>query len=156
VVPALAALLLAIAPFRAWAWPEPAQTFECRWTDSPVTLDGRPDDAAWNSAQLVDHFYLPWLGAASRPACSATKARVLWDREYLSFAAEMECEEIRTDAKARDEEAFGLFLKPADDKPGFYAFRANAAGSFGGLFLARRDAGGRLSFQDRGEFHAAV
>jgi glucose/arabinose dehydrogenase/mono/diheme cytochrome c family protein len=157
----LAALVLAFVVSRMAAGPAPAPSdvFECRWAESPVTLDGKPDEAAWRAAQVIDHFYLPWLGAEARSARSATKARLLWDREYLYFAADMEGGHSRADATAHDawdEDAFGLLLKPADDKPGFYEFRANAASSFGGLFLARRGAGGQLSFQDGGEFHGAA
>jgi glucose/arabinose dehydrogenase len=156
----LAASLLAFVSFPGAAAPAlaraPSEGFECRWAESPVMLGGKPDDTAWKGAQVIDHFYLPWLGTESRSARSATKARLLWDREYLYFAADMPGGDLGADATARDENAFGLFLKPADDKPGFYEFRVNAAGSFGGLFLARRNAGGRLSFQEGGEFHAAV
>ena len=51
--------------------------FECRWADGPVTLDGKADEPAWKAAQLIDHFYLPWLGKNARPARTATKARLL-------------------------------------------------------------------------------
>jgi uncharacterized repeat protein (TIGR03806 family) len=134
----------------------PSEGCECRWADLPITLDGRPDEAAWKGAQVIDHFYLPWLGAEARPARAATRARLLWDREALFFAAEMEGDDFGAGAKARDEEAVGLLLKPADDKPGFYEFRTTAAGQFGGLFLPHRGASGRLSFQNGDEFHAAV
>src|SRR5262245_39576040 len=69
----------------ARAFQPPPTQFECRWTDTPVTLDGKADEAAWKHAQLIDRFYLPWLGAKARAAHTATKARLLWDREYLYF-----------------------------------------------------------------------
>src|SRR6185437_12777554 len=61
----------------------PPTEFECRWTDTPIALDGKADEAAWKHAQLIDNFYLPWLGDKPRAARTATKARLLWDREYL-------------------------------------------------------------------------
>src|SRR4051812_41078703 len=68
----------------------PPTSFECRWAEGPITLDGKADEAAWKNAQVIDQFYLPWLGPKARPARTATKARLLWDREYVYFFAEME------------------------------------------------------------------
>src|ERR1700694_5950263 len=90
---ALALALLPVAgsvlfsPPRAPAPPtprkEPPTEFECRWTDTPITIDGKADEEAWKHAQVIDNFYLPWLGTKARPAKTATKAKLLWDREYL-------------------------------------------------------------------------
>src|SRR5581483_2343103 len=52
----------------------PPAEFDCRWTEMPITLDGKADEAAWKQAQVIDHFYLPWLGAKTRAAKTATKA----------------------------------------------------------------------------------
>jgi hypothetical protein len=136
---ALAALACAALPFwRAPAdeprtFPPPAE-FECRWADTPVTIDGKADEAAWQRAQLIDTFYLPWLGARARPARTATKARLLWDREYLYFFADMEDTDLYADVKEHDgqtwdNDVFELFFKPAADKPGYYEFQVNAAGT---------------------------
>ena len=64
----------------------------------------------------------------------ATKARLLWDREYLYFAAEMDDSDLYADVKDRDgmtwnNDVFELFFKPADDKPGYYELQVNAAGT---------------------------
>ena len=78
-----------VLSFLAW-WPAPAAqdaknapppAFECRWADGPITIDGKADEAGWKHAQVIDHFYLPWLGADARPAKTRTLARLLWDRE---------------------------------------------------------------------------
>src|SRR5881397_1963241 len=74
----------AVAPA---AGPTEPGLFECRWTDLPVRIDGRGDDAAWKGAQVIDRFALPWAG---KPASTATRARLLWDRENLYFLAEMD------------------------------------------------------------------
>src|SRR5262249_2250906 len=58
-------------------------SYECRWAESAITLDGVADEAAWKNADVIDSFYLPWLGKKARPARTATSARLLWDREYL-------------------------------------------------------------------------
>src|SRR4051812_12440428 len=54
--------------------------YECRFTELPIRIDGKGDDPAWKHAQTIDRFTLPWLGAKERPAKTATKAKLLWDR----------------------------------------------------------------------------
>src|SRR5262249_28699838 len=105
------------------ALPRPPAEFECRWADTPITLDGNADEAAWKHAQVIVSFSLPWLGKDARPARTATKARLLWDREYLYFFADMEDSDLYAEFKGHDGPAsegdcFGLYFKPADDKPG--------------------------------------
>src|SRR5690242_12790177 len=90
----LGALALLPLGWRRDALADPPQTakappdvFECRWADTPITLDGKADEDAWKHAQVIDHFSLPWLGKDARPARTKTRARLLWDREYLYFFA---------------------------------------------------------------------
>src|SRR5687767_2451556 len=78
----------------------PPSAFECRWTDTPVTIDGAADEAAWKNAQPIDAFHLPWLGDKARMARTATTAKLLWDREYLYFHADMEDSDLFADLTA--------------------------------------------------------
>ncbi len=57
------------------------------------------------------------------------------------------------DGKTWDNDVFELFFKPADDKPGYYEFQVNAAGTVMDMFLPRRGAGGYRRFIKDGEFH---
>src|SRR4029453_15055251 len=100
--------------------------FECRWADSPIVIDGTADDAAWRHAQVIDSFRLPWAG--DKAARTPTKARLLWDREFLYFAAEADDPHIFTDITEHDgdlwkNDCFELFLRLARDKPGYYEFQ---------------------------------
>ncbi len=141
------------APFKP-----PPTGFECRWTDTPITIDGKADEEAWKHAQVIDNFYLPWLGKNARAAKTATKAKLLWDRENLYFFAEMEDTDLYADVTEHDgqlwdNDVFELFFKPADDKPGYYEFQVNAAGAVLDMFLPRRGAGGYQRFKKDGDFH---
>ncbi|HEX5104799.1 MAG TPA: PQQ-dependent sugar dehydrogenase, partial [Pirellulaceae bacterium] len=132
--------------------------FECRWARGPIKIDGVADDADWEHAQTIDKFSLPWLKEKARPAKTATKARLLWDRENLYFFAEMDDADLYADIKDHDgmtwyNDVFELFFKPADDKPGYYEFQVNAAGTVMDMFLPRRGAGGYARFIKDGEFH---
>ncbi len=136
----------------------PPTEFECRWAETPPALDGKADEDAWKHAQIIDNFYLPWLAAKARAARTATKARLLWDREYLYFFADMEDADLYADVKEHDgqtwdNDVFELFFQPAADKPGYYEFQVNAAGTVMDMFLPRRGAGGYRRFKSDGDFH---
>jgi hypothetical protein len=125
----------------------PPTEFECRWARGPITIDGKADEEAWKHAQVIDNFYLPWLGPKARAAKTATKARLLWDREYLYFFADMEDTDLYADVKEHngmtwENDVFELFFKPAEDKPGYYEFQVNAAGTVFDMFIPRRGSGG--------------
>jgi len=135
----------------------PPTQYECRWAATPIKIDGKADEEAWKHAQVIDSFYLPWL-KKPRMARTATKAKLLWDREYLYFFADMEDTDLYADVKEHDgqtwdNDVFELFFKPADDKPGYYEFQVNAAGTIMDMFLPRRGAGGFQRFKKDGDFH---
>jgi glucose/arabinose dehydrogenase len=136
----------------------PPTHFECRFTDQPIKITGKGEDPAWKRAQVIDHFYLPWLGDQARPAKTKTRARLLWDREYLYFFADMEDTDLYADVTEHDgmtwnNDVFELFFKPAEDRPGYYEFQVNAAGTVMDMFLPRRGAGGYQRFVKDGDFH---
>ncbi len=137
---------------------KPPSEFECRWAGSPITIDGSADEPAWKNAQVIDRFYLPWLGSKARPARTSTRARLLWDRDSLYFFADMEDSDLYADVKEHDgltweNDVFELFFKPATDKPGYYEFQVNAAGTILDMYLPRRGAGGYRRFARDGTFH---
>jgi uncharacterized repeat protein (TIGR03806 family) len=155
---ATAGLVLAVAAVAAFptAPPPRPSEFECRFVQGPITIDGRLDEDAWRHAQAIDHFYLPWL--PGKPAANAkTRARLLWDRDYLYFAAEMEDTDLFADVKEHngktwENDVFEIFLKPANDRPGYYEFHVTPAGTITNLFFPRR---GQVKLRRgvREEFH---
>ncbi len=160
----IACLLLAIAPLPlATAAEEKApapeqKPFECRYTDGPITIDGKGDEEAWKHAQVIDKFMLPWLQEKNRPAKTATRARLLWDRENFYFFADMDDSDLYADEKLPDgltweNDVFEIFFKPANDKPGYYEFQVNAANTPMDMFIPRRGAGGYRRFIKDGDFH---
>ncbi|HEX5446987.1 MAG TPA: PQQ-dependent sugar dehydrogenase [Pirellulales bacterium] len=132
--------------------------FECRWNDGEIVIDGRADEVPWSKAQEIKGFSLPWLGEPARPAQSATRARLLWDRENLYFFAAMDDSDLYADVEEPDgvtweNDVFELFFKPADGKPGYYEFQVNAAGAIMDMFVPRRGSGGYRRFKGDGAFH---
>jgi glucose/arabinose dehydrogenase len=123
---------------------EPKTIVECRWADSPIVLDGSGDEPAWKNAMVVDNFALPGLGEKTPPPRGKTKAKLLWDRDYLYFFAELEDRDLSADVTDHDgpvwrNDAFGLFLRPGPDKPGYFEFAVNAANTVRDAFYPKRD-----------------
>ncbi len=153
-------LALAAVPSFAQNFPPPPTAIECRFAHTPVVIDGKGDDAAWKQAQTIDSFYLPWLKEKARASKTATKAKLLWDREYLYFFADMEDADLFADIKEHDgqlwdNDVFELFFKPAEDKPGYYEFQVNAAGAVLDMFVPKRDFKLFKKYLVDGDFHVA-
>ena len=123
-----------------------SKRFECRWADGVIQLDGQATEPAWSKAQVIEGFYLPWLGDEQPLAQAQTRARLLWDRDYLYFYADLEDRDLFADVKKHDgktwnNDVFELFLKPSREKSGYYEFHVNAAGTTMDMFVARREPG---------------
>jgi glucose/arabinose dehydrogenase len=154
-------------PTRAAAPPTPAvQTgpiAECRWAPQPPVLDGKLDDPVWKNAQVVETFHSRWLdpeqkepGLQKPP--TRTVARLLWDRQYLYFSAEMEdadvyATETKQDGEIWSNDVFELFFKPSAKHLGYYEFEINAANAKLDMFLPSRGAGGYARFAKDRAFH---
>ena len=132
--------------------------FECRWATGPIEIDGKAEESAWKMAQPIDKFSLPWLKDAARPAKTATRARLLWDREHLYFFADLEDADLfapltEHDGRLWDNDVFELFFKPDEKATGYYEFQVNAAGAVLDMFIAER---GKKQFDEMkgdGPFH---
>ena len=46
----------------------PPTSFDCRWTERPIRIDGKADEGSWKAARPIDRFSLPWVGKDARPA----------------------------------------------------------------------------------------
>ncbi|HEY2412880.1 MAG TPA: PQQ-dependent sugar dehydrogenase [Pirellulaceae bacterium] len=132
-------------------------TIECRWAAGPITIDGKADEPAWQQAELIDNFGLPWLGENARAAKTATKAKLLWDRDNLYFFAELEDHDLFADLLQHDDrtwlnDVFELFFRPDDAKPPYYEFQVNAAGTMLDIYFERKGVAFDQAKAD-GEFH---
>src|SRR5262245_55382368 len=156
----LTVLLVTTAVVKTRADEAGAAVFECRFTENSIRIDGRADEAAWKHAQAIDRFYIRSQKDAAA-ARTTTKARLLWDRDYLYFFADMEDADLFADVKEHDgriwtNDSFGLYLKPAEDKPGLYEFQANAAGAVLDMFVPQPGKDSYERFHKSGDFHLEV
>lgn len=96
---------------------------------SPVTIDGRPDEAAWNAAS-PSVLAAPWRPGGTR---SRGEARLLWDERGLYAAGRFEDRDLRAtittpDGPVWDDDVFELYLAP-DAGDGFYELDVNPLGA---------------------------
>jgi hypothetical protein len=131
--------------------PPAVREAECRRAGR-IKIDGVIDEMAWARAQLLQDFSAFW---EKRKAKSATKARLLWDNEYLYFCAEMEDVDLYADVREHNgmcwtNDVFELFFKPSEDKPAYYEFQVNTLNTVLEMYLPSRGAGGYQRFAPLG------
>jgi uncharacterized repeat protein (TIGR03806 family) len=138
--------------------PEPKRypTHECRWATGPITIDGQADEPAWQQAELLDNFGQPWLPEKPK-AKTATNARLLWDRDNLYFFADLEDHDLFANLTQHDDrtwlnDVFELFFRPDENKPPYYEFQVNAAGTMLDIYFRQKGVPFDEAKRD-GEFH---
>ena len=100
----------------------------------------------------VENFRLPWLPGAP-PSRARTTARLLWDREWLYFLAELTDTEVTAEVREHDgpmweNDVFELFLKPSEKHAGYYEFEVNPFGAVLDAFFPTEK-----SWRDPGQLH---
>ncbi|MFW5923900.1 MAG: carbohydrate-binding family 9-like protein [Planctomycetota bacterium] len=80
-------------------WPEP-DVYEIVKTDTPINLDGRLDDEAWESAETAEiSFPNNTLEPEEEPVGTA---RLLWDEEYLYAGFDVPDQDVQAPELERD------------------------------------------------------
>jgi len=106
------------------------QGYLCRHTDTPILIDGLPDDAAWNAAPWTTDFVDIQDGAKPKPRFR-TRAKLLWDDDYLYIAAELEEPHVwatltQHDSVIFQDPDFEVFIDPKGETQPYYEFEMNA------------------------------
>ena len=117
------------------AFPEPRieyspRTYVCYKADSPVVIDGKLDDIAWERSDWTESF-VDIEGDLKPKPFYDTKAKMLWDDNYFYFGVEMEEPHIWATLKERDaviyyDNDFERFLDPDGDTHNYYELEVNA------------------------------
>ena len=115
--------------------------YDCRHTTGPIQMDGNLDDAAWKRAEWTSDF-VDIEGAGKPKPRFRTRAKMLWDENYLYIAAELEEPDVRATLTEHDsvifhDNDFEVFLKPLPDTPSYYEFEINALNTGWDLFLPK-------------------
>jgi hypothetical protein len=119
----------------------PPKRYECHRAQSAIRIDGKLDDAAWQSAPWTEDF-IDIQGEDKPLPRFRTRAKMLWDDDHLYIAAELEEPHVSASLTAHDsvifkDNDFEVFLKPPGDGSRYFEFEINALNTSWDLFLNR-------------------
>jgi hypothetical protein len=133
-------------------FPEPKIPFEpphyiCSRAPARLVVDGKLDEPAWQRADWTEDF-VDIEGSLKPKPRFRTRAKMLWDKDYLYFGAELEEPDIWATLTKRDsiifyDNDFEVFIDPLGDTHLYYELELNALGTEWDLLLVRtyRDGG---------------
>ncbi|HEY3298773.1 MAG TPA: carbohydrate-binding family 9-like protein [Armatimonadota bacterium] len=109
--------------------------YVCHKAKGKITLDGKLDEPDWQRAAKI----VLVTPCDKKQPLTATFARLLWDDQYLYFAAEVEDHDLCGTAEGHDapwgeDDVTEMFVKPETDQPdyfktGFWEFHATPQGA---------------------------
>lgn len=110
-------------------------------TSAPLVLDGKLDEADWGKAEWTGDFVDIEGPAKPRPRFR-TRAKLLWDDDYLYFAVEMEEPDLWATLTERDAVIFQdndieLFIDPEGTTHRYMELEINQHGTAWDLLLAK-------------------
>ncbi|MBI5769367.1 MAG: carbohydrate-binding family 9-like protein [Verrucomicrobia bacterium] len=115
-------MLAAVAPGQTEAPPARPPEYTVLRAATPPTIDGKFDEAAWRTAPTVGDFVFPWWKAGAK---EQTRAKLLWDDEYLYLT--FECDDAHVtarhtarDGKIPEDDCVEFMLAPDADHPLVY------------------------------------
>ena len=127
------------------------RSYVCCRASAPIRIDGKLDDTAWKAAPWTDDF-ADIEGAAKPKPRFRTRARMLWDDDYLYIAAELEEPHVwatltNHDAVIFHDPDFEVFIDPDGDSHDYYEFEMNALNTGWDLLLKKpyKDGGPALN-----------
>jgi hypothetical protein len=102
----------------------------CRFTTKPIEIDGQLNDPAWANAKWTTDF-VDIQGPSKTKPKFRTRAKLLWDEEYLYVSAELEEPHIwgtltNHDAVIFQDPDFEVFLDPDGNTHQYYELEINA------------------------------
>ncbi len=115
------------------------RSYLCRHTDKPLVIDGKLDDPAWKAAAWTDYFQDIQGDARPKPRFH-TRAKMLWDDNYLYIAAEIEEPHVWATLTNHDsvifhDPDFEVFMDPKGETQPYYEFEMNALNTTWDLLL---------------------
>ena len=115
--------------------------YVCYRAASSIRVDGRLDEAAWRDAPWTADFVDIEGDTRPRPPLR-TRARMLWDDDYLYVGAELGEPHLwatltKHDSVIFQDHDFEVFIDPNGDSHEYYEFEINALGTGWDLLLPR-------------------
>ncbi|MBT9332551.1 carbohydrate-binding family 9-like protein [Acidipila sp. 4G-K13] len=115
------------------------KSYDCYRATSPVHIDGKLDDPVWKAAPWTTDF-VDIKGSTKPLPRFRTRAKILWDDQYLYIAAELEEPDVKATLTQHDsvifhDNDFEVFLKPIPGTQGYFEFEINALNTSWDLYL---------------------
>ncbi|MDJ0835294.1 MAG: carbohydrate-binding family 9-like protein [Acidobacteriota bacterium] len=141
-------------PFPTPKTPFAPRHYVCYRASAPLKMDGRLDEADWKAAEPTQPF--ADIEGPSKPAPPLlTRARMLWDDQYLYIGAQLHEPHVWAKLTERDsviyyDDDFEVFIDPDGDTHNYYELEINALGTEWDLFLTKpyRDDGKAIDAWD--------
>jgi cellulose/xylan binding protein with CBM9 domain len=137
-------ILLCLAGFVAFTVPAQETkttplSYDCHRTATPIRIDGKLDDPAWQKAPWTSDF-VDIEGAAKPAPRFHTRVKMLYDDKYLYIAAELQEPNVTATLRQHDsvifhDNDFEVFIKPLPQTESYYEFEMNAFNTGWDLFL---------------------
>jgi hypothetical protein len=115
--------------------------YVCYRATSPITIDGKLDDPAWQAVPWTQDF-VDIEGDLKPKPRFLSRAKMLWDDNYFYVAAELEEPHVWATLTEHDsvifqDPDFEVFIDPDGDSHEYYEFEINALNTGWDLFLTR-------------------
>lgn len=115
------------------------QGYVCRRATTPLAIDGKLDEAAWNDAPWTTDFVDIEGDAKPKPRFH-TRAKLLWDDNFLYIGAELQEPHVWATLTNHDsvifkDPDFEVFIDPAGNTQPYYEFEMNARNTTWDLLL---------------------
>lgn len=113
----------------------------CYQANNEIIIDGKIDEKDWSKAEWSDYFQDIEGDKKPKPRFK-TRIKMLWDDQYLYFAAELEEPHIWATLTEREsiifnDNDFEIFLDPDGDTHNYFEFEINAFGTVWDLYLTK-------------------
>jgi hypothetical protein len=136
--------LMILLSFRAKTFaqtPSTPRQYLCHQAANPIKIDGKLNEASWKNAEWTD-FFVDIEGDKKPLPLQKTRAKMLWDHQYLYIAAVIEEEHIwayqdKNDQIVFHENDFEVFIDPDGDSKNYYELEINAINNSFDLFLPK-------------------
>ena len=117
------------------------ETYICYQRSGDIAVDGRMDEIDWQKAAWTKEF-VDIEGDKKPDPTYPTRAKMLWDDEYLYVAAELVEPHIWGTLRQRDtvifyDNDFEIFIDPDWDTHNYYEFEMNALNTEWDLLLTK-------------------
>jgi len=115
------------------------EQYVCRKSPTSLTIDGKLNEPAWNSAEWTKDF-VDIEGPTKPKPRFRTRAKMLWDDKFLYIAAELEEPHVwasltNHDSVIFNDPDFEVFIDPAGRTQPYYEFEMNALNTIWDLRL---------------------